>query len=515
MATSETALTTASVTTRRNLQQMLSTVDFDRTSLRRAPLEYADWTVRAGADVAPHSWPGKIEARNGFLNFSMSDGQLQSALNAALEQNERYGASQALAGQRMLVEFVSADPTGPLPFSLARIAASGDALCRLLAFAGADVTREWYLNDVENSSKLRLLGESVAAAYGARFGETSRAEGALDDAWIQRIAHSLEQDNRWLLAPESERIAHFAHAARDAAVASQRATLDQFGVRFDVWTSEAALRAQGRVDSVVQRLRERGHTFERDGATWLRASQFGAETDHVLLRRDGNPTYLAGDIAYHAFKLERGFARVVNVWTAEHRPYIERTRAALNALGVDADKVEFLLCEGARWRRDGKTVLQGREGSDWTLDEALEESDAATLRYWLLRAPWGESVTVEAERALRDDETNTAYAVRLLPARLATRRRETEARASEKQDWSDGERTIVRLVALWPDVAENAALDRAPWRVTTWLEELAAAVRQNVSQSSENGAGARTLQAAQIAASNALRALGVTPDETF
>jgi arginyl-tRNA synthetase len=485
--------------------------------VRRAPLERADWTVRVGnQDVSGVAWAGHLETRNGFLNFSMNDDQLQGALDAALEQGERYGASQTLAGKRILVEFVSADPTGPLPFSLARIAAAGDALCRLLSFAGADVTREWYLNDVESAPKLKLLGESVSAAYGAQFGEASPAEGALEDGWIKRIAQELASDNRWLLAPESQRIAHFSHAAREAAVASQRATLEKFGVRFDVWTSEAALRAQGRIDSVVQRLKGRGYTYERDGATWLKTSQFGDEADRVLLRRDGSITYLAGDIAYHAFKLERGFATVINVWTAEHRPYIERTRAALHALGAEADKVEFLPCESARWRRDGNTLFQGRDGGDWTLDETLEESDAATLRFLLLRAPWSDTVTIEAERARRDDEANPAYAVRLVPSRLATRLGETQARAAiDSGAWHERERTIVRLVALWPDVAENAALERAPWRVAAWLEELAAAVREDVKVSGEEATSERTLRAAKIAASNALRALGIAPDEKF
>jgi len=511
---------------RPQLKKQLSNEDFEFHGVRRAPLLHADWTMHARngavadevAVAARAVWPGKLEARNGFLNFSMNDDQLQTAINAALELGERYGASQSLTGQRVLVEFVSADPTGPLPFSLARIAAAGDALCRLLAFAGADVTREWYLNDVETSPKLKHLGESVAAAYSARFGGAARAEGTLDDGWIKRVAHDLGQDEKWLQAPETERVAHFAHAAREAAVASQRATLERFGVQFDVWTSEAALWSEGHVDNALKLLRVNGHVVERDGAKWLRTTGFGDETDRVLLRRDGSATYFAGDLAYHAYKLQRGFAKVINVWTAEHRPYVERTRAGLRALGLDENKVEFCPCEGARWRREGNTMVRSGDGGEWTLDEALAEADAASLRFWLLRSAWNETVTLEAERVTRDDESNVAYAVRLLPSRLATRLRAAgEFTATSAKDWCERERILVRLVALWPDIAENAALERAPWRVAAWLEEMATAVREDLAHagSAHSGASANTLRAAGIAASNALRSLGIVPDEAF
>ncbi|HEX8551690.1 MAG TPA: arginine--tRNA ligase [Abditibacteriaceae bacterium] len=506
-----------SVPTRRHLQDLLSTVEFDGTSMRRAEKSHGDWTIRGDFSSLASAWSGAVETAGGWTNFRMNDEQLRGALAAALSQNERYGASQSCAG-RTLVEFVSADPVGPLPFSVARSAAAGDALCRLLAFAGADITREWYLNDIEASPKLHLLGESVGAAYSAHFGQNADFDGALDDAFVRSVAaEEAKAGNQWLLAPHEESVAHFAHAARDAAVASHRATIEKFGVRFDVWTSESTLRNEGRVEGAIRRLRERGHVYENGGATWLKTSQFGDDADRVLLRRDGTPTYFAADIAYHLFKLERGFTRVVDVWTAEHRPYIERTRAAIRALGIDDTALEFIPCESARWRRDGKSVVRGRGGSDWTLDEAAEELDADTIKFWLLRAPWNEIATLDYERARRDDETNVAYAVRLLPSRLQTRIGELEARGnSAGETWSDDERAIARLVALWPDTAENAALERAPWRVAAWLEELAAAVRDDLKTAhNEAVTSAQTLRAAHISATNALQVLGLSPDNNF
>ena len=509
------------VPTRRHIDQIMSTVEFDRTprnSVCRADRSFGDWTVRASySENIAALWPGKLEERNGFLNFQMNDEQLRHARDEALRQNARYGASDALKNQRILVEFVSADPTGPLPFSLAHAAASGDALCRLLEFAGADVTREFYLNDVETSPKMQLLGESVAALYGAHFGQSDGFEGALDDSFVRGVAQSLaSQGNTWLLAAHRDRIAHFADAARAAAVESQKKTLAKFGVRFDVWTSESTLRAEGRVEGAMRRLQP--DIFEKDGATWLRTSKFGDDADRVLVRRDGSPTYFASDIAYHAFKLERGFGCVLDIWTAEHRPYIERTRAAIRALGGDAEKLEFLPCEAARWRRDGKTFVRGQGGGEWTLDESLAELDAETVKYLLVRAPWNDVATLDFDVARRDDETNPAYAVRLLPSRLATRIGEApESSGENANQWSENERAIARLVALWPDTAENAAIERAPWRVAAWLEEMARAVRDDLKAARPDGekTSIQTLRAAHIAATNALNSLGIAANDNF
>jgi arginyl-tRNA synthetase len=479
-------------------------------------------------------WSGEVTEKNGFINFRMNDEALNGHIAQALEQGERYGSGEALEGKRVLVEFVSADPTGPLPFSLGRIAAAGDSLCRILAFAGADVTREFYLNDVETSTKMRLLGESVAVPYLAQFGhEVEPPEGALDDNFIREVAAEIAaaDGNRWLLVPDAERTAHFAHRAREAAVAHQRETLKQFGVRFDVWTSESALREEGRVESAVKKLRERGQAYDREGTVWLRSSNFGDEADRVLVRAKGNPTYFAADIAYHVFKLERGFDAIINIWTAEHRPYIERTRAGLKAIGADGDKLEVVASEGARWMRDEKQAVRGREGGAFTLDEALADAPRDNLRFLLVQSNWDEAVTLERDRARRDDESNPAYAARLLPSRLGTQIRELEARGSassgdSKSDdaagsaWSAEERAIARLIAQWPDIVENAAIDRAPHRVAAFVSDLAAAVRADLKASrpadtSNDAARLKLLKAAKVAAQNALTLLGVKAADQF
>jgi len=472
------------------------------------------------------AWPGRIEEANGYLNFRMDDEFIAGQIERANREGERYGAGTALANTRINVEFVSADPTGPLPFALGRIAAAGDVLCRVLAYQGADVTREFFLNDVETSSKMRLLGESVAAFYLEAFDRAGeRPEGALTSEFVRGVAQEIVQreGNRFLLVPDAERAAAFAHQAREAAVAAQQKVLQELGIRFDVWTSEATLRREGRVDAALDKLRAAGHIYESEGGLWLRTTAFGDEADRPLVRApgagEGQPTYLASDIAYHSFKFERGFDLLLNIWTMQHAPYVARTRAALQAAGYDAAKIEVILSEGAVWLRDGSL-----EEDAFTLEDALHELDASTLRYLLLQQAWNVRIEVDTEIARRDDEKNPAYAARLIPSRLGTMIRELEAfgaaNAAAGATLSEDEREVARLVALWPDTTETAALRREPQRIAAFVGELATVVRRllEASRPADDGVGAERLQllrAAQVTATNALRLLGVEATEKF
>jgi len=471
-------------------------------------------------ELAESAWPGSVEEENGFLNFRFNDEYLTGQIAAALEQGARFGAGESLANTRVLVEFVSADPTGPLPFGLGRMAAAGDALCRILEFAGADVTREFYLNDVEASPTMRLLGESVAALYASHFGHDATApEGALADSFVQRVADEIaaREGNKFLLVPDAERNANFAHRARDAAVESQKATLKNFGVRFDVWTSEAALRAEGRLDATLRKLEERGHSYQKEGATWLRTSDFGDRADRVLVRQNGAPTYLASDIAYHAWKFERGFDIVCNIWTSEHREYIERTRAALLAASCDAAKLEVIACQSALWMSDDKVVTRAPDGGNFTLDEAMRAAPEY-LRFLLVRADWDAPLSIEAERARRDDESNPAYAAQLLPSRLATMiGQATGVQKSESEkNWRDEEYQLARLIALWPDTAQAAAGERAPHLIAAHVEEMATATRALLKISRpDDESDVDLLRAAKIVATNALGLLGISARDNF
>jgi arginyl-tRNA synthetase len=483
--------------------------------------------LNAGKSTS-HAWHEpivwRIEEAKGFLNIQLSDEFIQTQIERAQQEGARYGVGNSLSGQKINVEFVSADPTGPLTLASARIAAGGEALCRLLEAQGATVTREFFLNDVESNSKMRLLGDSVAYFYRqivAPNADTEQPEEILSDKWVRSVAQQLAQreGDKYAQLPTNEAQSAFAHAALEAAVAAQKQTLENFGVKFDVWTSEAALHAEGRVQAALETLKERGYAYERNGVWWLRTTAFDDETDRPLLRANAKPTYLASDIAYHLYKFERGFDRLINIWTAEHRTYIQRTQAALKACGRDASELEVLPCEGARVLRDGTPVLVDDGGGPVTLEEELQEIDADVLRFFFVARSWDEAVEIETETARRDDESNPAYAAQLLPSRLATLIRENEAKVDESTlQLSEAEQTLQRLVAVWPDEAETAALRREPERVARFVTEMSGAVRQLVQTStpqSTSVARLSTLQAAHVVAQNALNLLGITPRDQF
>lgn len=533
--------------------------EVERADVRRAKRASVGWaradytsalprTLAARANLSPHevarrllgeldSVPNCIMSEeNGFLNVRLSDTALRDGVARALREGDAFGASDALRGENINVEFVSADPTGPLSFEAARGAFGGESVCRLLELAGARVSREFFLNDDETSHKLRLLGESVGAFYAAMLEnrKPTLPEGALRDAWVQNVGERIARNEGSAFAtlPTGERALIFARRAREAAVSSQRATLSKLGIRFDEWTSETAVLSEGRVTSTLSRLRERGYATERDGALWLRATAFGDSSDRPLVRANGRPTYLAVDIAYHLFKIERGFTRVIDVWTREHAPYFERTQAALRALGADVSRVEVLLCAGARASRDGALVSQGAGGA-FTLDEGLQECDSDALRFAMLMRPMSEPLDVDLEFCARDDEANPSYGARLLPARLRMLLEASVSggvaadvgvvnpgivsRASQAATPSEPERDLMRLIAVWPDEALSAARKRAPQRIASYLMELVEAAQQLAREGFHADSPERTniLRAAQITSSNALRVLGVTVNTRF
>lgn len=472
------------------------------------------------AEKIKESWRHRdviVSAHGGFLNFQMTTEALQRSIQTALDEGRDYGTSTLLRGQRINVEFVSADPTGPLTLQHGRIATCGDALCRLLEFCGASVTREYFLNDIETAPKLRLLGESVAALYLEHFGQNASApEGAVRDGFTRQVAQELAslRGNALLLLPEAERIAESTHAARETAVAGHRSTLKKFRVHFDVWSSESTLRRDRLIDAMIETLRERGHVYEKDGATWLRTTNADDDADRPLVR-GGEYTYLAADIAYHAYRYERDFDRLINIWTSEHRPYVQRTHAALQLAGFNADSMEVLLCEDAALLRDGEPVQIEENAAG--LDDALGDVEAETLRFLLLLADWSTPADVETEIAARDDENNRAYAARLLPSRLSTLLREAQAKhQGHGASWSDAEKQLARMVAVWPDDVEKAARERRP----QWIAHLVLAMSQSVQsllahKRSDQNLSPQLLRAAQITANNALRILGIEPCEKF
>ncbi len=480
-------------------------------------------------------WSVGIE--RGFVHFSMNEQEQNGALERARQAGEGFGRGELLGGQRINVEWVSSDPSGPLSAQAARIALAGEALCRLLEAQGAQVTREYFQNDDLSSSRARSLGESVLAWYRSAFEGADDLEenpSILSSEWVRGVAREAvrEDGSRWLLAPAEEARSHFALRARDAALAAQRASLAALGVRFDVYTSEAALLEQGLVQAMLERLKAGGQLEERSGSSWLKTSARGDEADRPLVRR-GRPTYLATDIAYHAYKFSRGFGRLINIWTSQHRPYVARTRAALELAGLDAQAVQVLACEGVRPRRDGIAIAG--EGSGVSADQLLEDVPADALKYFLIAPGWEDVAVLEVEVATRDDESNPAYAIQLLPSRLTMLASELEARvdfaartqpiAEDFAAWTPSEKSLRRLVALWPDEAEAAAQNLEPQLIARFALELAQAARHDLQSTragttferpqAELAARLSLLQAARVVARQALHVLNIAPREQF
>ena len=503
-----------------------------------APLRAASVTRQSPAQIgqtlmqrlAP-TFDGRIELVAGRLNFFMSDHSIVESLERATREGAHYGSGDALAGQRILVEYVSSDPTGPLPFAAGRRAVIGEAICRLLEDQGARVTREFYLNDATTSSKNRLLGEGVASWYLKAFGHDAPApDGAFDNAFVRGVAAELTRRDgaKWLDVSAAERLAACSHAALVAAIESQRATLEKIGTRFDAWVSETSMMNDGRVETAINQLKERGLTYENAGALWLKTSDFGDDADRVLQRGDGSPTYFAGDIAYHLWKTERDFDAVINVWNATHELYVRRTLAALKAAGAPDEKFEFVIVNGANLKRDGVPLRMGLSGSEILMNEELQELDGDRLKFFFAAALPSKTAEVDIETAARDDETNPAYAVQLLPSRLARLSREAQGRAATNAaaksdggeiEWSAGERELARLVALWPDTALDAATRRAPALVASFALEMSVAVRDLLAATAPSSVpGAlrlELLRAAGFVAAAALRVLGIEARDRF
>ncbi|WP_157947755.1 arginine--tRNA ligase [Abditibacterium utsteinense] len=488
------------------------------------------------SQIAPH-FAGRIEYQNGRLNFFMSDDFLRSTLELAAREGAHFGAGDALAGQRILVEFVSADPTGPLPFLAGRHAALGESVCRLLENQGARVTREFYLNDATASSKIRSLGEGVAHWYLEAFGRGQNPGANLvSDVFVRGVAAELARRDgaKWLNSSPEERASVGAAAALESAISAQKTTLERIGVRFDNWVSESSLRREGRVETALQKLQERGFTYEKEGALWLQTSHFGDETDRVLRRSNGELSYFAGDIAYHIMKGERGYERIINVWGAEHEPYIARTKAALQAAGSDVSRFEFLVCAGATLKRDGATLRLGSGGGPLLLEEELDEIESDALKFHFLSVPRARTADIDLGIARRDDESNPAYAARLFPSRLAQLERQAQGQigtknvsnfasdAAPEAVWSPGERELARLVALWSDEAGEAAAHLAPERVARFVLEMSEATRSLLLQGAPDvmpGAPLaqkmELLRASKSAAMVALRLLGIEARDRF
>jgi arginyl-tRNA synthetase len=451
--------------------------------LRRNPREVAENLV--GALNAPFVRVAEV-AGPGFVNFRLSPEALWDEMAALLDAGERYGRGEP-SGDPVLLEFVSANPTGPLLVSHGRHAAYGDSLGRIMEAAGAIVSRECYLNDGGN--QIRLLGESVAARYAELHGRewpVSDPEMLYRGEYVRQIARDLtgERGNVYLNMPREEALSEIGAFAIRWCIEGIGQTLERSRVRFDTFVKETSLYDSGAVEEVVRKLVESGSAYEGDGALWLATSTFGDDKDRVLVKSDKSYTYMAPDLAYHRDKWDRGFRKAVDVLGADHAGYPPRIRAGLVALGVPRDFLDVEIIRLVKLIRGGEQVkFSRRAGNIVTFDELLDEVGADVARYFYVRSSHKTEMNFDLDLAIRHSEENPVFYVQYAHARISSIFERAGMSPEElgevpAGDLAPEERLLVLELLDFPRVLQNAAARREVHPVPTYLETLATRFHQ-------------------------------------
>jgi arginyl-tRNA synthetase len=436
-------------------------------SLGQAPREVAEQLgselrVRLGAGL------DRVEvAGPGFLNLFLADGWFADALRTALDAGERYGGGGTPVPERIDIEFVSANPTGPLHVAHGRHAAYGDALARILAFHGHTVSREFYINDF--GAQVRRLAESIKALA---LGEPVPEDGYRGDYVATLVpaerARTMELDE-------------LAREAVDACLERISATLERIGVQFDVWFSERSLHPEA-VERALRTLVERGETYESEGALWLRSSSHGDDKDRVLRRSNGDYTYIASDVAYHEDKLARGFERLIDVWGADHHGYQRRMQAAFEALGGPPGALELVILQFVHLLESGeRAAMSKRAGEFVTLDDLLDEIGVDAARFFLLARSADTTVDLDVALAVERSSDNPVYYVQYAHARIASMLTRAGGERVEQalgaplgaSSLHPSERTLIKSLLLFPGEVSESAERRAPHRIAAYALQLA------------------------------------------
>lgn len=437
------------------------------------PRELAGWLADA---VSQANGVASAEvAGPGFLNLRLEASAQAEIVNAVIGAGDGFGHSGALAGHKINLEFVSANPTGPIHIGGTRWAAVGDALGRLLTTQGADVVREYYFND-HGAQIDRFASSLIAAAQG----EPIPADGYAG-AYINDIAAQvLQKAPDALSLPEPEMRETFRAIGVDLMFAHIKESLHEFGTDFDVYTHEDSMHTTGRVEQAIARLRETGNIYEKDGATWLRTSAFGDDKDRVVIKSDGKPAYIAGDIAYYLDKRQRGFDLSIYMLGADHHGYIARLKAVAAAFGDDPAAVEVLIGQMVNLVRDGQPVrMSKRAGTVITLDDLVEAIGVDAARYSLIRSSVDTPIDIDLALWSSASNENPVYYVQYAHARLSALARNA-AELGLIPDTGhlellshDKEGTLLRTIGEFPRVLKTAASLREPHRVCRYLEDIA------------------------------------------
>lgn len=419
----------------------------------------------------------------GFINFTLTADYLTPVLAAVQAEDRDYGKSDVGGGRRVQVEFVSANPTGLLHMGNARGGALGDVLAGVLNLAGYQADKEYYINDTGN--QVNLLGRSVEARYFEALGQGDAyplPEDGYQGVDIAETArHLLAQDGEvYVNMDRDERLAKMTDFALKEKVKGIRQGLEAFGVSYDHWFSEKSLHESGDVMAAIDALRDRGYVYEKDGAQWLRCTDYGAEKDEVLVRANGIPTYFAADIAYHKNKFDRGYDDLINIWGADHHGHVARLKGALTALGYPGDRLTVILMQLVRLYRDGELVrMSKRAGEFVTLEELIEEVGREAARFFFsMRSP-DSPLDFDLSLAKKQSSDNPVYYVQYAHARICSLLSAAgePVRPAAEVDTAllkePAEEALLEAIAAWPEKVALAARELAPYHLAYYAKDLA------------------------------------------
>jgi arginyl-tRNA synthetase len=473
----------------------------------------------------------KLEiAGPGFINFYMNNRYLTDLIPAVLEAGDKYGETTVGANQKIQVEFVSANPTGDLHLGHARGAAVGDSLCNVLAKAGYDVSREYYINDAGN--QINNLARSVEARYFQALGlDREMPEDGYHGEDIIGIGKKLAEEfgDKYVKADEQERFNFFREYGLKYEMAKLKQDLEDFRVRFDVWFSETSLYHNGKIETALAALKENGHIFEEGGATWFRSTELGDDKDRVLIKNDGSFTYLLPDVAYHKDKLERGFEKLINIWGADHHGYIPRMKAAIQALGYDRDALEVEIIQLVHLYKDGeKMKMSKRTGKAVTMRDLVDEVGLDAVRYFFAMRSADTHMDFDLDLAVSQSNENPVFYAQYAHARISSILRSGEEQGftfAQQADYSlietEKEIDVLKKLGEFPLAVGEAAVKRMPHRITNYIFELASVFHSfynadkvlDVENPERTKARLGLIKAVQITLKNALALIGVSAPE--
>lgn len=481
------------------------------------------------------SWIQRVDiAGPGFLNFFLGSGWLDKAMAEIWKKGPLYGRTDYGEGKRILLEFVSANPTGPLNVVNARAAAIGDCLASLLEASGYQVSREFYVNDAGH--QVDLLADSLEARYRQALGQDAQLpENGYRGEYLLDIAKQLasEEGDRLLGLPSGERHEWLKGYAVSHMIEKQKQTLLEYGLKYDTWYSEKSLRETKAHEALVEELREREFIYEKDGALWFRSTEFGDDKDRVVVKSDGEMTYLAPDIAYHKDKLKRGFSHLIDILGPDHHGYVNRLRAGLMALGYPGDVLEVIIAQTVRLVRGKDVVKMSKRGGEFiSMDELLEDAGKDACRFFfLMRAP-SSHLDFDLDLARLQSNENPVYYVQYAHARIASifrqARQEGYVPASGPKEVKvpllrdPSEIQLMKLLAAFPEEIREIAAAREPNRLITYMMNVSAAfhsfyTRCRVLGEDKELSSARLYLArlCQIVLANALRLAGISAPDSM